>query len=101
MKQEFLRFLNAGGGIARRNEVQGGHAPGESAVATQKTDTLQIPLFGLLERPENIARFSAGTKSDEQISFLAQAPHLARKDLIGMVIIADGGHEFAVGSEGY
>ena len=31
---------------------------------------------------------------------LAQAPDLPREDLIGVVVVADRGHEFAVGGEG-
>ncbi len=48
----------------------------------------------------DIRWISARGQGDEQIPLLCQPPNLACEDLVRAIVVADGGHVFAVGREG-
>jgi len=99
MEQEFLSFLTPRGVVTRHQQIECGCAFRETAIAAEETDAFNPLAFRLFERAQNAFGFAAGGERDEQVSFLAQAPDLSRKNFIGVVIIANSGHEFAVGGE--
>ena len=99
MEQNFLRLLNPSRHGAGHDQVNRRHALREAAVAAEDGDAFNALAPGLFQRAEDVLGFAARSEGDEDVAFFRQAPDLARKDFVRVIIVADGRHELAVGRE--
>ncbi len=99
MPGEQVHLLDAGGVAGRNGEemiAQRGHA---SAALAREADGTQVLGACSLQCGDDIAAVAAGGDADDQVSGLAQCLHLAGKDGIKAVIVADGGQNRGVRGE--
>src|ERR1035437_5652269 len=68
VEEQFLAFLNAGGGGARHYQVKRGHALGEAAVSSEEANALHLLFVGLFQCAQHVARLAAGGKCDQQVA---------------------------------
>jgi len=99
VEEQFVAFLNPRGVITGHEQIERGHAFRKAAIPAEETDAFDAPAPGLLQRAQNIFRLAAGGEGDDQIARLGQAPDLARENFVGAVVVAHGGHQFAIGRE--
>ena len=95
--EEFVAFLDPHGGGSGDEQVNGGHAFGEAAVTAQEANAFEALALGLFEGAQDVFGFTAGGEGNDDVAFLAEAPDLARENFVGAIVVADGGHVFAVG----
>ena len=100
MEEQFVAFLDARGGGARHQQIKRGDAIGEAAVAAKETNAFSLFRLASSSARSTLRDLPLVVKAISRSPLLAEAPDLAREDFIGVVVVADGGHEFAVGGEG-
>jgi hypothetical protein len=100
MEKEALDFLNAGGGGGLGNEdFHIGRIFAKATTLAGEKDHAKLPAAGHFDGFENIAGFSAGRESHQDISGLAEGIDLPGKDIAEFVIIAYGGEETGIGGQ--
>lgn len=97
MDEQLLRFLDSRRHISRHEEINRGNSLREPSVTAQKANALETLALAFFEGAQNIFRFTAGGQRYESVALFAQAPDLPRKNFVGVIVIANRCHVFAVG----
>ena len=66
MEHEFVRLLNARGGIAPNEKLDFGHAFSLAAVSSEKSDRREAALIPHFERTQDVGRVAARGDGDER-----------------------------------
>jgi hypothetical protein len=101
VKQEFLRFLDAGGCRARNDQFDVRRAFGESTITTQHSDRDHAAAARFLDGGEHVARFAGTGDADEHIARLPESVDLAGERIGEIVVVADGREQAAIHAQSH